>query len=484
MAKKEPKNINEIGKIQPHAVDIEKAILGACLLMEEAFFVVSSILKPHHFYSEQNSLVYQAMINLSSQSKSIDIYTVSIELRTMKQFEVVGGGYYISSLTENTSTLANIEVHSRIVIQKALLREMILIGTQIVQKAYDDSTDCFDLIDWSGNSISGILNGIENKQAERIDKIKDTVIQNNKDALIKGINEGVPISVEAMQKHLNGWRPGHLIILAARPGMGKTAVALDFSYYPAISFKTPTAYFSMEVPKEELASRLMAKHSHISSQKITNNMADSNELTAIIRDTEIMKDVPLYIDDTPSLSLTRLRSKAFRLVQLYGIKQIVIDYLQLMEGAGDDNGNREQEISKISRGLKKLARELNIPIIALAQLSRNVENRPGGSKRPQLSDLRDSGSIEQDADMVVFIYRPEYYGINVHTHGNEEMNNTKGLMILNIAKYRQGAVADIRVKWHGSTNSISDWDKKTLPPITSEPPINYSEPNKQDDLPF
>lgn len=475
---------DQLGKLQPQAVEIEEAILGAALLEQESFFTISAILKPSHFYKEQNALTYQAMLDLSKRGEPIDQYTVVVELKKKGELEIVGGSYYILTLTDKVKNSANIETHARIVIQKAMLRECILIGTQMIHKAYDDSTDCFDLIDWSGNAISGILNGIENNKAERIDLIKDEVVNDCKEAIINPKNDsGIPISIETMQQHLNGWRPGQFTVLAARPGMGKTAVALDYAIYPALQ-GIPTAMFSMEMPKKELAGRLMSKYSHITSSKIVNNMVDSDQLTAIIKDNKILDGVPFYIDDTPSLSITRLRSKAYRLVQLYGIRLIIIDYLQLMDG--DGSGNREQEISQISRGIKKLSRELEIPIIALSQLSRTVENRPGANKRPQLSDLRESGAIEQDADMVIFLYRPEYYGIDVYTHGNEEMNNTRNLLLQIIAKYRQGAIADIRTKWHGSTTSISNWDRvsEELKPPTGTPPQNFYEKKEDDDLPF
>lgn len=477
---------DQIGKIQPQAVELEEMILGAALLEQDSFYTVSSILKPVHFYKEQNGLIYKAMLNVSLRGDPIDLGTICQELKKMESLELVGGSYYVATLTDKISTSANIEVHSRIVMEKAMLREVILISHQALQKAYDDKSDCFEVIEWIGSNISGILNGIESNQAVRIGEIKDKVIQDCKDAFLNPKENGVPIRIQKMQEHLNGWRKGNFIVLAARPGMGKTAVALDYGYFPAME-KVPTAFFSMEMTKEELAGRLMSRESGISSQKINNNTVDTHELQAVIRDSATMSDIPFYIDDTPSLSLTRLRSKAFRLKQMYGIELIIIDYLQLMEGADEGNGNREQEISKISRGLKKLARELKIPIIALSQLSRDVEKRAGVTKRPQLSDLRDSGAIEQDADMVIFLHRPEYYGITSYTHGNEEMNNTHGLLIQIIAKYRAGGIADIRTKWNGSTTSISDWDRTPVLEAPKTPPgVDYSESSKndKDDLPF
>jgi replicative DNA helicase len=490
MAKDKPKKLIE-EKILPQSPETEESILGAALLEQDSFFTISSILKVSHFYKEENSLIYKAMLDLSKKNEPIDVLTVCQQLKINNALEAVGGGYAVSKLTDKTSTSANIEAHSRIVIQKAMLREVIIIARNAIEKAYDERSDCFDVIEYLGNKVSNIFNGIENNIAQRIDVIRDEVIQDCKDEMINPTESGVPISIEKMQNHLNGWRKGNLIILAARPGMGKTAVALDYAIYPALK-KIPVAIFSMEMTRKELAGRLMSKYSYISSQKINNNTLDTFELSSVIKESDILNKIPLYIDDTSSLSITRLRSKAYRLKQLYGIQLMVIDYLQLMEGVDESSFNRENEIAQISRGLKKLARELEIPIIALSQLSRQVENRPGANKRPQLSDLRDSGAIEQDADMVIFLHRPEYYGINNYTHGTEEMNNTKGLLIQIIAKYRAGGIADIRTKWHGSTTSISDWDVSVKQPqlFLDAPLKNFYEPAEKtveenpDDLPF
>jgi replicative DNA helicase len=272
----------------------------------------------------------------------------------------------------------------------------------------------------------------------------------------KSLNEdkpsGIPISIHNLQKQTNGWKNGNLIILAARPAMGKTAVALDYAYYPAKN-NIPIAFFSLEMTGKELAGRLMSKESGINSQKINNNLIDTYELTKLRSDCLTFKDLPLYIDDTPALSITRLRSKALRMKREFNIKMIIIDYLQLMDGS-DSKDSREQEISKISRGLKKLAKELDLPIIALSQLSRQVELRP--SKKPQLSDLRDSGAIEQDADMVIFLLRPEYYEMKSYLYGNEEID-TQGLMVHIVAKFRGGITGEIKNKWIAETTSIDNF---------------------------
>jgi replicative DNA helicase len=455
------------GLIQPQSKELEDAIIGAIILESECFDLVSGILKPEYFYSENNGLIFKACLNLVISNTPIDLLTIAQELKRNGQLENVGGMYAISMLTNNIASANNIEAHSAIVIQKYLLREMIILGSTMIKKACQDETDCFDLIEFSANSITNILNVIENKKSKRLDELSNEVLEDCFTSLTTDKPTGVPISINLLQSQTNGWRKGNLVILAARPAMGKTAVALDYAYFPA-SQGIPVAFFSLEMTGKELAGRLMSKESHISSQKINNNLVDTDELTALRKDCLVFNNLPLYIDDTPSLTLTRLRSKALRMKREHNIQLLIIDYLQLMSGSSEKD-NREQEISKLSRGLKNLAKELDIPVIALSQLSRQVENRPGGSKKPQLSDLRDSGSIEQDADMVIFLMRPEYYGLETYLYGNDEIM-TNGLILFIIAKFRGGITGDIRAKWIGETTSISNF-------------IEDIEPTKYDEIP-
>lgn len=461
-----------IGKIQPQNIELEKFILGSIIYKPECYDLVSSLLRPEHFYNENHGIIYKAISSLVTQAKPIDYLTLASELKKAGELEIVGGGYYLMTLTNEVSTVANVETHAAIVVEKFLLRETIRLGTQMIKMAYEDSTDCFELIDWSGTEINNILNVLESKKAKRIDELANEVLTDCFDSLTNEKPNGVPISIRALQNQTNGWRKSNLIILAARPAMGKTAVALDYAYYPAKQ-GIPIGFFSLEMTGKELAGRLMSKESGISSQKINNNIVDTDELTALRKDCKVFKDLPLYIDDTPALSIQRLRSKALRMKREFKIEMIIIDYLQLMDGA-DSKDNREQEISKISRGLKKLSKELDIPIIALSQLSRQVEMRP--SKKPQLSDLRDSGAIEQDADMVIFLMRPEYYELNTYLYGNEEIN-TEGLLIKIIAKFRGGVTGEIRTRWIGETTSIMDWDRPVvmndLPPLHNSTNIDF-----------
>jgi len=442
-----------IGKEQPASIELEEFVLGSIIIESNSFDLVSSFLKHEHFYKHEYSLIYKAITNLATDNKPIDLLTIAQQVKINGDLETVGGYYTLSTLTNKVASAMNIEAHARIIVQNYLKRRLIDFGYRLCNMAYEDTQDCFDLIDYAGTEINNMINVVESKQIKRLDELTDSVLEDCFTALTTDKQTGVPISISQMQKQTNGWRKGNLIILAARPAMGKTAVALDYAYYPA-KLKIPIGLFSLEMTGKELASRLMAKESYISSQKINNNIVNDTELTSLRKDCKVFKDIPLYIDDTPSLSLVRLRSKALRMKREFNIQMIIIDYLQLMEGA--DSDNREQEISKISRGLKKLAKELDLPIIALSQLSRQVESRP--NKMPQLSDLRDSGAIEQDADMVIFLMRPEYYNMETVLYDGQEIP-TKDLLLKIIAKYRGGVTGEIRVKWNGETTSISDYNK-------------------------
>jgi len=361
------------GLIQPQSKELEDAIIGAIILESECFDLVSGILKPEYFYDENNGLIFKACLNLVISNTPIDLLTIAQELKRNGQLENVGGMYAISMLTNNIASANNIEAHSAIVIQKYLLREMIILGSTMIKKAYQDETDCFDLIEFSANSITNILNVIENKKSKRLDELSNEVLEDCFTSLTTDKPTGVPISINLLQSQTNGWRKGNLVILAARPAMGKTAVALDYAYFPA-SQGIPVAFFSLEMTGKELAGRLMSKESHISSQKINNNLVDTHELTALRKDCLVFNNLPLYIDDTPSLTLTRLRSKALRMKREHNIQLLIIDYLQLMSGSSEKD-NREQEISKLSRGLKNLAKELDIPVICFSiQLSKPGRN--------------------------------------------------------------------------------------------------------------
>ena len=447
-SKSEP--ISEIGKLQPQAVELEEAVLGAMLLENEALNKVIDILVPESFYKEQNCKVYNAILNLFKANEPVDILTVTQELKRTGELEFVGGAYYISSLTNRIASSANIETHARIVAQKFMQRELIRIGTSTIKMAYEDSADVFDLMDQHEKEFTGIVAGLNVSIGHSSSDLYAGILERNKRIrenpnVATGIDTGFP----SLNSMMNGWQNSDLIILAARPGMGKTALALCFAKNAALS-GIPTAIFSMEMSAEQLYMRLVSQETEIPHVIIKKGMDQDTE-RLFIRDMKKLKDAPLFIDQSGGLSIFELRNKARKLKRDKNIKFIIVDYLQLMYGTGKE-GNREQEISVISRGLKKLAKELDLPIIALSQLSRQVENRPGSSKVPQLSDLRDSGSIEQDADMVFFIYNPAHYGITHDADGN----STEGMVQIINAKNRHGALEDVYFKWTGEIMKFTD----------------------------
>lgn len=448
-------NTNEIGKLPPQAVELEEAVLGAMLLEREALSTVIDILSPEAFYKEQNGRVFSAMIALFNRSEPVDILTVTQELKRTGELEIVGGAYYVSALTNRIASSANIEFHARIVAQKYLQRELIRLSTETIKVAYEDSTDVFELLDETTKNIFEILDSNVRKQHDKMSTLIAKAITeiesaaNQKDGLL-----GVPSGFTAMDRITGGWQKSDLLILAARPGMGKTAFVVSMAKNAAVEFNKPVAIFSLEMSSLQLVKRLISSETEISQDKILKGNLDNHEFVQLNERIKKLAVAPLYIDDSPALSIFELRAKARRLVENHKVELIIIDYLQLMSGGPDGKGNREQEISQISRGLKSLAKELEIPIIALSQLSRQVENRPGGSKRPQLSDLRESGAIEQDADMVMFIYRPEYYGLEV----DENNEPTRGRAEVIIAKNRHGALETVKLRFIGQYAKFADLD--------------------------
>lgn len=443
----------EIGKLPPQAVELEEAVLGAMLLEREALSTVIDILSPEAFYKEQNGRVYAAMMSLFNRSEPVDILTVTQELKRTGELEFVGGSYYVSALTNRIASSANIEFHARIVAQKYLQRELIRISTDTIKTAYEDSTDVFELLDETTKNIFEILDSNVRKQHDKMSTLIASAISeiesaaNQKDGLL-----GIPSGFTSLDRITGGWQKSDLMILAARPGMGKTAFVVTMAKNAAVEFNKPVAIFSLEMSSLQLVKRLISSETEISQDKILKGNLDNHEFVQLNERIKKLSVAPLFIDDTPALSIFELRAKARRLKENQKVELIIIDYLQLMSGGPDSKGNREQEISNISRGLKSLAKELEIPIIALSQLSRQVENRPGASKRPQLSDLRESGAIEQDADMVMFIYRPEYYGLEI----DENNEPTKGRAELIIAKNRHGALETCKLRFIGQYAKFAD----------------------------
>ena len=435
------------GKVPPQSKDLEEAVLGAIMLEKSAFDAVIEILKPECFYVEANQTIYRAMISLAQKSLPIDLLTVVEELKKIEQLDIVGGPYYVSRLTNSVVSSANIESHSRIILQKFIQRELIRISGEIIGDAYEDSTDVFDLLDEAESKLFEITNNHLRKNIDDINTILVKAVQRIED--MRNHQEditGVTSGFSSLDRVTYGWQNTDLIILAARPSVGKTDFALNLLRSAALNDRQPTAtaFFSLEMSAGQLVQRILSAESEIWLEKINRGKLEEHEMHALYKKgISRLQNAPIFIDDTPALNIFELRAKCRRLKNKNGLGLVIIDYLQLMSGTSENGyGNREQEISRISRDLKSLAKELNIPIIALSQLSREVEKRKEGAKIPQLSDLRESGAIEQDADMVMFLYRPEYYDITA----NEMGESNKGETYVKIAKHRNGSLETIKLK--------------------------------------
>ena len=433
----------EAGKLPPQAVDIEEAVLGAIMIEKDAIYDVIEILKPDCFYKEAHAMIYQAVVDLSIREEPIDLLTVTQELRRKGILEEVGGPFYITQLTTRVMSSVHAEYHARIIYQKYIQRELIRISTGIQERAFDESVDVDDLLNSSEQAIFEITQGSIRKDVQPIGLLLKEAIENiqlsskQEDSVL-----GVPSGYTRLDRITAGWQPTDLIIVAARPSMGKTAFVLSMARNMAVDHGCSVALFSLEMSAQQLGKRMIVSETELDSDKIRSGKLEPFEWEQL--DAKIAKliEAPVFIDDTPALSVFEFRAKCRRLVQRHGIRIAIIDYLQLMTWTGDTKGNREQEVSNISRSLKAIAKELNIPIIALSQLNRSVENRTGlQNKRPQLADLRESGAIEQDADIVAFIHRPEYYGFAV----DENENSLIGVAEIIIAKHRNGATDEIRL---------------------------------------
>jgi replicative DNA helicase len=449
------------GKIPPQALELEEAVLGAMLIDKKGVDEVIDILQPDAFYKISHQLIFDAIYQLFQDSQPIDLLTVSSELRKKGKLEAVGGEFYLVQLSQRVASSAHIEFHARIILQKFIQRSLIKISNEIIESAYKESTDVFDLLDEAESKLYDVTQGNIKKSSETAQNLvleaKKKIEEISKRDGLSGVSTGF----EKLDKLTSGWQPSDLIIIAARPGMGKTALTLSMARNIAVGKQIPVAFFSLEMSSVQLITRLISSETGLSSEKLrTGKLADHEWQQLNVKVTDLEK-APLFIDDTPSLSIFDLRAKARRLSSQHGIKLIVVDYLQLMTaGASSKTGNREQEISTISRNLKALAKELNIPVIALSQLSRAVETR-GGTKRPMLSDLRESGAIEQDADIVSFIYRPEYY--NIDEWDDDERTPSEGQAEFIVAKHRNGGLDNIRLKFVGHLGKFEDLDSFDSP---------------------
>jgi len=447
----------EKGKLQPQVLDLEEAVLGAMMIDKKGVDDVIDILQADAFYKEAHKFIFEAIVQLFTDTQPIDLLTVSAQLRKNGKLDLVGGDFYLIQLTQKIASSAHIEFHSRIILQKFIQRSLIRISTEIIEASYDETTDVFDLLDQAESKLYEVTQGNIKRSSETAQSL---VLQAKKRieeiAKQEGLS-GVETGFTNLDKLTSGWQPSDLIIIAARPAMGKTAFVLSMARNIAIDFGHPVALFSLEMASVQLITRLISSETGLSSEKLRTGKLEPHEWEMLSTKVKNLEKAPLFIDDTPSLSIFDLRAKCRRLVSQHGIKIIIVDYLQLMTAGGNSKGggNREQEISTISRNLKALAKELNVPVIALSQLSRAVETR-GSSKRPLLSDLRESGAIEQDADIVSFLYRPEYYKID--EWDDDEASPTTGQAEIMIAKHRNGGIENVRLKFIGHLGKFDNLD--------------------------
>ena len=444
------------GKLQPQDIPMEEAVLGALMLEKDAYSLVSELLKPATFYEHKHQLIYTAIQELALAQNPIDMLTVTNQLMKDGKLDEIGGAFYIAQLTQKVSSAAHIEFHAKVIAEKALARELINYAGSIEAQAFDESTDIPTLMQEAEGSLFQLSQQNIKKDTQQIDPIIDEALQKIEQAANRkeGLS-GLPTGFHELDKMTSGWQNTDLIIIAARPAMGKTAFALSMVKNMAVNYGIHVGMFSLEMSNLQLVNRLLQNTCEITGDKVKTGRLEPEEWAQLTTRIKELQGAPIFVDDTASLSVFELRTKARRLVREHGVQIIMIDYLQLMNASGMQFGSREQEVSNISRSLKGLAKELNIPIIALSQLNRGVENRQGGAQRPQLSDLRESGAIEQDADMVCFIHRPEYYKI----YEDEQGHDLRGLAEIIIAKHRNGAVGDIRLKFVGQYVRFQNLDE-------------------------
>ncbi|MBO4995879.1 MAG: replicative DNA helicase [Muribaculaceae bacterium] len=446
------------GRQQPRDTDLEEAVLGALMLEKDAYTTVCDILKPECFYEPANRKIYEAIQHLGASQQPIDMLTVTEQLRLNGTLDEVGGPVVISELTSRVASGAHVEYHARIVAQKYLARELITFASEIEKKAFDESNDVDDLLQEAEGRLFEISQRNVKKDVTQIDPVIGQAIEQiqsaaNRTSGLSGLESGF----HELDKLTSGWQNSDLIIIAARPAMGKTAFVLSMAKNMAVNYNTPVAIFSLEMSNLQLVNRLISNVCELESEKIKSGQLSTLEWHQLMARIKHLYGAHLFIDDTPSLSIFELRTKARRLVREHHVKFIIIDYLQLMNASGMKFGSREQEVSMISRSLKQLAKELNIPIVALSQLNRSVESRGDSKdgKRPQLSDLRESGAIEQDADIVCFIHRPEYY---YRSDTDASGNDIRGLAEFIVAKHRSGRVDDVKMRFKAKFARFENWE--------------------------
>lgn len=460
-----PRDISEsMGKLPPQAIDLEEAIIGSIMLEVDSLSDVIELLKPEHFYLEAHREIYQSILNLFRDSNPVDMRSVTNQLRKDGKLELVGGAYYIAELTSKVSSAANIDYHAKVVIEMALKRDLIQIASQVHHDAYEDTTDVFELLDSTQSQIDNVSIGNFKGQAVIAAALYKTTLKYLYDFRNEHGVTGVQSGYYELDKVSGGWQNSDLIIIAGRPGMGKSVLAVEILKNAAIMFKKPVAFFSLEMSKQQIMQRMIASEANVEIDRIMRCNVSDMEVMSISERTKQLESAPIFIDDTPALGIAELRAKARKLKHKNNIQMIVVDYLQLMRG--DKGGNREQEVGSISRALKALAKELNMPVIAIASLSRGVETR-GGDKRPQLADLRESGQIESDADVIMFNYRAEYYKITVDEAGAP----TNNIMEVIVAKNRNGKTGSVLLKFIGKYAKILNLESPPVPDSLNRRPI-------------
>jgi len=443
----------DFGKVPPQANDMEEAVLGAVMLEKEAVITILDILRPESFYREAHQKIYKAISDLSVREYPVDLYTVTEELRAHHELESVGGPVYLTQLTAKVVSAANVDYHARIVAQKYIQRELIRVSTEIQTRSFDDTYDVTELLDYSENALFQIAEGNIKREVAPIDVVIKEAIREieeagkREDALV-----GIPSGFTKLDRLTSGWQKSELVIIAARPSMGKTAFALSMARNMSVDHGKKVAIFSCEMASIQLVNRLIVAETDIAGDKIKNGRLNEEEWKQLDIRIKKLVQAPIFIDDTPAISIFELRAKCRRLMAQHKLDIVIVDYLQLMSGP-ENAGSREQEVSSISRSLKSIAKELNVPILALSQLNRSVEMR-GGTKRPLLSDLRESGAIEQDADMVVFIHRQDKFGIPTFEDGS----STKGIAEIILAKNRNGPVDDVKLRFREEKAQFVDID--------------------------
>ena len=434
----------DLGKLPPQALDLEESVLGALMLEKDALTNVIDILKPENFYKDANKEIYQSIIDLFNDSEPIDLLTVTSQLKKNGKLEYVGGSFYVTQLTTRVNSASNIEYHARIILEQSIKRQLIEVSGEVQKEAYEDTTDVFDLLDNTEQSLFDISESHIRKNYSQVKGLMKEAIDELQAKKTKkdGIT-GVPSGFIDLDNITSGWQPSDLVIIAGRPSMGKTAFVLSMMRNASIDHEMPIALFSLEMSSLQIVNRLISSEAELDSDKIKKGNLKDYEWQQLLHKTDQLNNAKIFIDDTPALSILELRAKSRRLKSQHDIQCIIVDYLQLMSGEyGKSSGNREQEIASISRSLKAIAKELNVPVLALSQLSRAVETR-GGDKRPVLSDLRESGSIEQDADMVLFIYRADRYDITE----DEDGNLTAGVAEVLLRKNRNGPTGKVKLKF-------------------------------------